>query len=237
MKNLLMTVFTLLIIILIALVMVNGIKIGKLEILSISSIVQRNDDLTKMIDDANNLNNVTYRSTLDSLQTATKQLAAAKSSYLNIASVSTEEEIKEANQESSYAREYLWSRIGNHATSKGVNIKIVATTSGVGDKNNLSFTVTGSYIGIRNFVYALENDSKLNFKIEGFKLSLGNSDESLVGEFTVKDIGIKPEQTTEQPTTSSSTSNTSETTTSDINTNTTTDNQQSVNTNTTENNQ
>ena len=78
MKNLLMTVFTLLIIILIALVMVNGIKIGKLEILSISSIVQRNDDLTKMIDDANNLNNVTYRSTLDSLQTATKQLAAAK---------------------------------------------------------------------------------------------------------------------------------------------------------------
>ena len=231
MKNLLMTVFALLIIILIALVMVNGIKIGKLEILSISSIVQRNDDLTKMIDDANNLNNVTYRSTLDSLQTATKQLAAAKSSYLNIASVSTEEEIKEANQESSYAREYLWSRIGNHATSKGVNVKIVATTSGVGDKNNLSFTV------IRNFVYALENDSKLNFKIEGFKLSLGNSDESLVGEFTVKDIGIKPEQTTEQPTTSSSTSNTSETTTSDINTNTTTDNQQSVNTNTTENNQ
>lgn len=237
MKNLLMTVFTLLIIILIALVMVNGIKIGKLEILSISSIVQRNDDLTKMIDDANNLNNVTYRSTLDSLQTATKQLAAAKSSYLNIASVSTEEEIKEANQESSYAREYLWSRIGNHATSKGVNVKIVATTLGVSDKNNLSFTVTGSYIGIRNFVYALENDSKLNFKIEGFKLSLGNSDESLVGEFTVKDIGIKPEQTTEQPTTSSSTSNTSGTTTSDINTNTTTDNQQSVNTNTTENNQ
>lgn len=47
MKNLLMTVFTLLIIILIALVMVNGIKIGKFEILSISSIVQRNDDLTK----------------------------------------------------------------------------------------------------------------------------------------------------------------------------------------------
>lgn len=209
MKNLLMTVFALLTIILIVLLMVRGISVGNIDILSISQIIQRNDELTKIIDDANNLNNVTYKNTLTSLQTATKQLATVKSSYLSIASVSTEEEIKEANQESSYAKEFLWSKIGNHATSQGVNLKIVATPTGVSNKNNLTFTVTGSYIGIRNFVYALENDSDLNFKIENFKLELGTTDENLTSTFLVTDIGIKEETTTASPSTaSSSTTNT-----------------------------
>lgn len=217
MKNILTTVFTLLIIILIVLAMVRGISVGKVQILSISQIIQKNNELTKMIDDANNLNNVTYKNTLNSLQTETKQLSTAKSSYLSIASVSTEEEIKEANQESSYAKEFLWSKIGNHATSEGVNLKIVATSTGVSNKNNLAFTVTGSYIGIRDFVYSLENDSDLNFKIENFKIQSGNTEESLVSEFLVKDIGIKQEATTENPTTTKK--STTQTNTNDTNEN------------------
>lgn len=217
MKNILTTVFTLLIIILIVLAMVRGISVGKVQILSISQIIQKNNELTKMIDDANNLNNVTYKNTLNSLQTETKQLSTAKSSYLSIASVSTEEEIKEANQESSYAKEFLWSKIGNHATSEGVNLKIVATSTGVSNKNNLAFTVTGSYIGIRDFVYSLENDSDLNFKIENFKIQSGSTEESLVSEFLVKDIGIKQETTTENPTTTKK--STTQTNTNDTNEN------------------
>ena len=155
-----------------------------------------------------------------------------------MAKVSTEGEINKANTEETYLIEYLWARVGGHATSNSVVLEFnVKASSDDQNMYDLAFIAKGQYTKIIKFISALENDDKLNFKIEGFKLSLGNSDESLVGEFTVKDIGIKPEQTTEQPTTSSSTSNTSETTTSDINTNTTTDNQQSVNTNTTENNQ
>lgn len=219
MKNLLMTVFALLTIILIVLLMVRGISVGNIDILSISQIIQRNDDLTKMIDDANNLNNVTYKNTLSSLQTATKQLATVKSGYLSIASVSTEEEIKEANQESSYAKEFLWSKIGNHATSEGVNLKIVATSTGVSNKNNLSFTVTGSYIGIRDFIYALENDSDLNFKIENFKLELGTTDENLTSTFLVTDVGIKQEDTTASPSMSDSTTTNTQTNTQTSTTN------------------
>jgi len=219
MKNLLMTVFALLTIILIVLLMVRGISVGNIDILSISQIIQRNDDLTKMIDDANNLNNVTYKNTLSSLQTATKQLATVKSGYLSIASVSTEEEIKEANQESSYAKEFLWSKLGNHATSEGVNLKIVATSTGVSNKNNLSFTVTGSYIGIRDFIYALENDSDLNFKIENFKLELGTTDENLTSTFLVTDVGIKQEDTTASPSMSDSTTTNTQTNTQTSTTN------------------
>ena len=62
--------------------------------------------------------------------------------------------------------EYLWTRVGGHATSKGVNLRmdINAGDTGEADVKNLSFTVTGQYIGIMDFVSALENDDELKFQ-------------------------------------------------------------------------
>lgn len=196
MKNLLMAVFTLLLAVLIVILMVRGIQIGNFEVLSIGQIIEENENLNTKIENLNTLNNVTYKKNLSDLNEATKKLATSKSAYLDIASVSSDEEIKEANQDKSYAMEYLWSQIGNHATTEGVNIKLTVTSTGVSNKNKLNFTVVGSYIGIRNFLYSLENDSDLNFRIENFKISTGTSEEKLNCTFTVNDIGIKQEQTT-----------------------------------------
>ena len=196
MKNLLMAVFTLLLAVLIVILMVRGIQIGNFEVLSIGQIIEENENLNTKIENLNTLNNVTYKKNLSDLNEATKKLATSKSAYLDIASVSSDEEIKEANQDKSYAKEYLWSQIGNYATTEGVNIKLTVTSTGVSNKNKLNFTVVGSYIGIRNFLYSLENDSDLNFRIENFKISTGTSEEKLNCTFTVNDIGIKQEQTT-----------------------------------------
>ncbi len=214
MKNLLMSVFTLLLAMLIVVIMVRGISIGGIEVLSISQIIQKNEDLNKQVEELNSLNNVTYKKALSDLNDATKKLATSKSTYLDIASVSSDDEIKEANQDKSYAMEYLWSQIGNHATSKGVNLKLTVTSTGVSNKNKLTFNVTGSYIAIRDFIYALEDDTDLNFRIENFKISTGSSEESLNCTFVVNDIGIKEEQTTTtvQSSTSTKNSNTTNTT-------------------------
>ena len=191
MKNILMTLISLLLIVLTVTLMVNGISIGNIQISSIQQISKKNENLDKRIDETNSLNNITYKNALSDLNEATKKLATSKSNYLNIASVSSEAEIKEANQEKSYAMEYLWSQIGNHATGEGVNIKLEISSTGASNKNTLNFTVQGSYIAIRNFIYSLENDEDLAFKIENFKIS--GSGETLSSTFTVPDIGINTE--------------------------------------------
>ena len=45
-------------------------------------------------------------------------LWATKETYLDLASVSTEGALKEANQEETYLIEFLWIRMGNHATKE-----------------------------------------------------------------------------------------------------------------------
>ena len=184
--------------------MVKGIKIGNIEILSISQIIEKNNQLDEEIDEVNTLNNITYKRTLTDLNDATKKLISSRTNYFNIASVSSEDEIRQANQDQSYAMEYLWSKIGNHATAEGVNIKLEVTSTNVSNKNNLNFTIQGSYIAIINFIYSLEDDEDLNFRIENFKLVTGASSDSLNCTFLVSDIGIKKESVTSSVTSSKS---------------------------------
>ena len=95
---------------------------------------------------------------------------------------------------------------------------MTVTPTGVANKNRLDFTATGSYVGIRNFVYSLEEDEDLNFRIENFKLTTGTSAENLSGTFTVNDIGIKQETTSTNVSSGNNTNNNSNTTTNTNNT-------------------
>src|SRR5574344_526249 len=113
MKNILISVITLLVIILTVLMMVKGITIGNFSILSISQIIDQSKQLNTKIDNLNQLNNITYKKTLADLNESTKIMQEAKSKYLELASTSSNDEIKGANQEEAYSREFLWSKIGN----------------------------------------------------------------------------------------------------------------------------
>ena len=56
---------------------------------------------------------------------------------------------------------------------------------------DLNFTAEGAYIGIAYFLADLQDDSFLEFKIENFALTKGESTENLKATFVVKDIPIK----------------------------------------------
>ena len=199
MKNLLFTIITILLIVLTVIVIAKGITIGKLELFSLSQIKEKSANLKALSQTANDLNMIQYNQNLSNLQKAQKKLASAKSGYLDIASISSDDEIKEANQTQTYAMEYLWSRIGNHATEKGVNLKLDIAPTGVENKHTMEFTVEGSYQAIIEFIYSLENEE--GFRIYNFKITSGVGGTSATGEkltatFTVMDVGIKEEKIT-----------------------------------------
>ena len=191
MKDILITVIYILLTVVIIICMVKGLTVGSFRILSISNIKQESLNLDNEVDELNNLKNVTYKKKIDDLQTATKDLTTAKQKYLDLASVSSDEEIQEANLEQTYAMEFLWNKVGSYATKEGVTLKWDVSSTGVNNKYTLNFTTTGSYVGVISYIYALENDSDLAFRIENFKMTA--SGENVTATFTVNNVAIKAE--------------------------------------------
>ena len=191
MKDILITVISILLTVVIIICMVKGLTVGSFSILRISKIKQESLNLDNEVDELNNLKNVTYKKKIDDLQTATKYLTTAKQKYLDLASVSSDEEIQEANLEQTYAMEFLWNKVGSYATKEGVTLKWDVSSTGVNNKYTLNFTTTGSYVGVISYIYALENDSDLAFRIENFKMTA--SGENVTATFTVNNVAIKAE--------------------------------------------
>ena len=188
MRKALLSILLVLLIILMILFMKNGLAFGSFQIYGFESISKKNDDLTQAISNANNENDK-YTSALEKIETDVESLAEAKKRYLDLIAQSSESEIKDATQTKTYTIEYLWSKIGNHATKEGVTLKMEVVSSTLNDQDyrNLSFTVDGEYLAIVQFIYDLENDSDLDFIAENFNMT------SKHATFTVKDVKIRRE--------------------------------------------
>lgn len=237
MKNILLTVISVLVTALIIVTMIKGLTIGKISILSIADIKTNSMELDKKIEDVNTLKNVTYKKKVSDLDTSIKNLTTAKQKYLELASLSTDEQIKAANQEPVYSMEFLWDKVGSYATREGLKLKWVVTPTGTTNKSTLSFTLTGTYLGIINYVYALENDSELAFRIENFKLVPdGGSTDSLSATFTVSNIGVKQETTSTKVSTEENKTNSTSKQSSTNSTNSTKTTEKKTNTESTKSN-
>lgn len=209
MKKILLILLIILLVILTYYSLSKGLKIGNLNVLSIMQIKDENEKLDAKIEETNKTIDTEYPDTMSKLKTASNKLQTAKQEYLDLTNLSTNEQILKATMEESYAIELLWTKVGNHARNKGVNIEMAVTSSDTGTRGlyDLDFTVNGSYLSIINFVEVLENDSVLNFRIKNFKL-VPSQGSILKATFTVKNIAI--EGNTSSQTTSTTTINDAE---------------------------
>ncbi len=198
MKKILSSVFILLLLILAYFIIFKGISFGEFNILSVGQISDANTTLTNKIDETNSLLKKDFVSEKNSLSSAVSDLLQKKQEYFNLAKISTTGELKKANTQETYLIEYLWTRVGRHATGRGVNIKMDVMSADAGDREvkNLSFNVQGQYPAIIEFLYAIEGDSELNFRISSFKILPNGSNSTLVATFYVNGVRIKNETVT-----------------------------------------
>lgn len=204
MRKTLISILLVLSLVLTILVIWKGMSIGKFHIYSIQDISDKNGELTKTINKANDATDK-YTAELSKIKTDVTALSAAKKEYLDLVTISTDNEIAKATQTKTYTIEYLWSRVGNHATKEGVNLKMDVTNSTLNNSEfkNLNFTVTGAYLALTQFIYAIENDANLDFTIDKFDMTSNRC------TFTVSDVRIIQEKTTATSTTSMDTTTTS----------------------------
>lgn len=185
MRKILIGILTILLIIMAVLVITKGLTIGNFKILSVKQIIEGNDKLTAEISETEKLIRSNYPTELETLDSTVSSLLAAKEEYQDLADVSTKSEINKATTVETYTVEFLWTRLGRHATAEGVYLSYTPTN------NSIKFTVSGDYIPILSFVSAIENDSKLGFRIENFKLIPGGN--NLQATFETRNINIKTE--------------------------------------------
>ena len=166
-----------------------------------------------------------------------KKLKEEKQNYQDMTAISSDGETQAVNQIEKYEIETLWVKLGNHATSEGVVMKMDVTSgsSGAQGSYNLNFTVTGGYVEIEDVISSIENDSTLGFKIEEFKMAPSGND--LQATFVCKDIPIKQVSSTTTVTQSTTTDGNNTANTNTAGNNTTDNNTANAanNTNTTNN--
>lgn len=207
-----------------------GLDILGLRILSIYEIADRNKELSNKIEETSQLASVAYPKSKKDLETSAKSLLKQKDAYADLVSFSSSEQVDAASKFQVYDMEYLRARFGTYATKNGVKIKIDVLAGAANEQYNLNFTATGRYVGITEFISAIEKDTSFAFRIESFKLVPQTNTDTLQATFSINNVSIKNiNKVTAQPTTPDITED------SQNNTNTNTTNPGN-NTNTTQNN-
>lgn len=187
MKNRMILIIILVSIILIAFMMLHGIKIGKFEILSISQIKEKNDMLDKRIDAASELTSVDFPKNVETLEKNFEDYTIEKEKYEELTG-DNGNDVEKIYETKQYDISYLWRVLGKYAESRGLTLGIdVQSSNGMYD---FKFNVSGKYTNIIQFITDIENDSDLYFRIYNFKMS-GSS--TVTATFTVKNININPD--------------------------------------------
>ena len=153
MKKLLITILIVLVLTLTIFTVVKGLELGSFEILGIKGIQEKSADLEKTITEVTKLASSEFPNKVTQLNTSMKKLKEEKTNYEDMVAVSSSDDVQTASQLAKYKIDFLWTKIGTHATSEGVVIKMDITNgSGATDTYNLNFTVNGGYINIAEFI-------------------------------------------------------------------------------------
>lgn len=197
MKNrvtLLMSVISILILII---GLYRGLTIGEFEILSLSELKDKNNNLNSDIVEASRLTAIDFPDKIEELEEIHEKYVVRKQEYEELVELTDKgnEEIYESKQ---YDIVYIWEVCGKYATTRNLRLGLdVKRVSAEKNLYNFNFYVKGEYVNISQFIADIENDSDLYFRIYNFKMvgpPKKNGEKSILVEatFTVKNINIDP---------------------------------------------
>lgn len=143
-----------------------GTAIGNIGIWGISQITEKNADIDEQNSKLTNLTNVSFPEVMSTLSKSSELLQQTKKQYEEKAILLANN--KYYGYKEKYMQEFILTKIGNYADDEGVDTRIVVTNSETPTLYDINFTVKGKYIDVADYIYDIENDSKLGFKIEDF---------------------------------------------------------------------
>lgn len=193
MRKILFAILAIVLLIFTVFVIYRGTNIGKFEIWGIKQINEENDVIDQKNADLATLVNVSYPEAISKLNNSGEVMEENKKEYEEQATMISSSKYL---QKEKYKLEFLWTKIGNYAKDNKVTPKMQVTNGSTKEVYNLIITAVGRYSNVASFIYAIENDSRLGFKIEDFKMTRANNGTEengshyVQGTFTCKEIRI-----------------------------------------------
>lgn len=170
MKKLLISIIGIIILIIIIVSAVNGVRILNFSIYSIKNIKAAGENLDKKIEEANTEENQNYAKAINDINESVKNLENIKKKYeekINSLGLNSELGITQIEK---YKIEYLWNKIGSYARKEGIRIDLDIQETTIAETYTINFSLNGPYVGITDFLYDIENDDELNYKVKNFKV-------------------------------------------------------------------
>lgn len=164
MRRILFAIILFILLIFTGVVIKQGFTFNTFEIYGVEQTIAKNDDIDKVNAEYTTLVKTTYPAAESALESSSSTLKRTKEEYENKASLINKSEVEP------YEIEFLWTKIGNYAKDNYVEIKIDVTESTVSGKYDLNFSIVGAYPDVVQFIYDIENDSKLGFRVEDFDM-------------------------------------------------------------------
>lgn len=171
MKKVLISILIVLIVILTFFVVFKNINIGEWKSKNINDIKNLNSELEQKINNAKQLNNQDYPNEVNKLDDSMEKLKIVKKKYQNkMEYISGNVDLGGVSIKN-YKIERLWIALENYAKNENVELKLEVVDAASKGLYDLNITVAGEYIGITDFIYDIEKDDTLGFKILNFKLT------------------------------------------------------------------
>ena len=228
MRKILFAILAIALLIFTGLVIYRGTNIGKFEIWGIKQINEENKVIDQKNEELAQLVNISYPEAISKLNNSGEVMEESKKEYEEQATMISSSKYL---QQEKYKLEFLWTKIGNYAKDNNVTPRMQVTSGSTKEVYNLIITAVGRYSNVASFIYAIENDSRLGFKIEDFKMTRAstgteeNNNSLVEGTFTCKEIRIDLKSIDND-------SSNNENKTNDINKNSTNSNNTNTNNNT-----
>lgn len=215
MRKILISILLVLLILLTYSLIFKNITISKWASKNLKNIETSSNNLNAKIATAKQKNDSEYPQSIEELEKSIKNLKVTKEKYKSKTEYIAENVELGVVPTKEYKIERLWIVLENYAKKEGIELKldIKEASSGKG-KYDLDVTLSGEYIGITDFLYDIEKDDTLGFKVLNFKIqpmssststtntnnsSQGNEKETkiivvdaskLKATFTIEDVGI-----------------------------------------------
>jgi len=170
-------------------VTIETIEIGSLSFLSIDAMQDKNLELETETLQLSTLQTV-FNTAKTNLENAQQSYKAARDDYNNISQEDIEY-IKEATKEDHYYVEWLWIVLGEYALDNNLTLNVIDPRKGSEESNlgTVQIQLQGRYQDVANFVFEVENDAELKFKLDNMSMTYA-SDNKINATFDVLSMEV-----------------------------------------------
>lgn len=174
MKKFLISVLLVLLVVLMYALAIKNVQLKTTSFEWKSKSVQDVKDLSNTLDetiaDATQIKQQDYPESIRKLEESITNLKKTKANYEAKAKYIDENVELGIITTKEYKIERLWVTLGKYAKAENINLKVDVVDSTISGKYDLEVTTEGEYINITDFIYDIEKDDTLGFKILNFKL-------------------------------------------------------------------